>query len=280
MRSINSEYLSLCGITLTAFVALLDYTLVNTALPTIQSTFQVSVLDLQWVFNIYCIVIAVFMVISGRLGDRYGRRLMFYWGTIILGLGSYGAGHADSFITLVIFRGIQSIGAATTITLAISLINHLFIGRAHYPMSFYAAITGLGLTLGPFLGGVIVMHLGWRWIFYINIPFLLVAFAICIPCLSESKTHKSSYIDYPGAILLTTTLSSLIYGIIRGEDVSFFDPQCIICIILFMISLPILIWVENRQVNPMINPRFFSNAKFLSATSVCIMYGGRQKLDR
>jgi MFS family permease len=164
----SSKFLALLGVSLVAFTSLLDYTIVNTALPTIQQSFGVSILSLQWVFNIYCIIVAIFMIINGRLGDIYGRRLVFYIGAIILGIGSIGAGLSENFGMLIFFRAVQSFGVAATVPLGVSLVNCLYQEKAHHAMSFYAAVTGIALAIGPFVGGWIVVHWGWQWIFLLT----------------------------------------------------------------------------------------------------------------
>ncbi len=269
----SKNYFALLGITLIAFVSFLEYTVVNTALPTLQNTFHVSILNLQWVFNIYSIVVAIFMIVSGRIGDIYGRRLVFYLGALLLALGSLGAGLSNNFWELIFFRGVQSLGVAATVTLGSGLVTQIFQGKAHYPMAFYACLTGVGLAIGPFLGGVIVMHWGWRWIFYINIPLLIIAFAFCLPCLPESKAEKRTPIDVGGTILLAITLVSLIYGLIHGAQVGWTDPLTLILGLIFIIALPLLIKVENRQEYPIMNFNFFTKPNFLLAALACMMGG-------
>lgn len=269
----NKNTLSLVGITLIAFIAFLEYTVVNTALPTIQDEFHVSVLTLQWVFNIYSIVLAIFMIIGGRLGDMYGRRLLFYIGVLLLAIGSLGAGLCHNFWLLVFFRGIQGLGSAVSFTLSASLINSIYKDQATGPMSIFAAVTGLGLAIGPFVGGWLVMHLGWRWIFFINIPLLFLAFICCLPCLGEYKAEKKISLDVGGTALLAITLVGLIYGLIHGEQVAWQDPLTIGLFAAFIIGLPTLIIYENRLTDPILDFHFFKIPNFTLSAFICMLGG-------
>lgn len=265
---------ALIGMTMIAFVAFLEYTVVNTALPTIQNEFSISMLDLQWVFNIYSIVVAISMILAGRIGDLFGRRKIFYLGALLLGLGSLGAGFAPTYSWLIFFRAVQGLGVAATVTLASSLINLIYGDKAHYPMSFFAAFTGIGLAIGPYLGGVLVTNFGWEWIFFINIPLLVVAYLFCLPCLSESKASGHVPLDLKGALILSVTIVSLIVGLIKGEEIGWTQPLPLCCMLIFLIALPLLVKVENACKNPIINFSFFARKDFFLAGLVCVLGGG------
>jgi EmrB/QacA subfamily drug resistance transporter len=269
----NSKFFALLGVSLVAFVSLLDYTIINTALPTLQKSFGVSILSLQWVFNVYCIVVSIFMIINGRLGDIYGRRRVFYMGSLILAIGSIGAGLSKNFETLIFFRAIQSFGVAATVPLGVSLVNCLYEEKAHHAMSFYSAVTGVALAIGPFIGGWVVTHWGWPWIFYINIPLLLIGFSFSLPFLPEFKSSEKITLDFLGLLLLAITLISLIYGLIHGEQTSWENPLTLLLFAIFVITLPILFKVEKKQKFPLINFHFFRNPLFSLAAIGCISAG-------
>jgi EmrB/QacA subfamily drug resistance transporter len=270
----TKKLLALIGMSLIAFVAFLEYTVVSTALPTIQQAFSVSMLDLQWVFNIYSIVAAISMILAGRLGDLFGRRKVFYIGALLLGVGSLGAGFSPTYYWLIFFRAVQSLGVAATVTLASSLINIIYGDKAHYPMSFFVAFTGLGLAVGPYLGGVLVTAFGWEWIFFINIPLLIIAYIFCIPCVPESKASKRVALDLKGAVLFALTIVSLILGLVEGEQIGWAQPFPLLCIVVFLIALPLLVKVENACKNPIIDFSFFAKKDFFLAGLVCVLGGG------
>lgn len=257
-----------------AFVAFLEYTVVNTALPTIQQSFSISMLDLQWVFNIYSIVVAISMILVGRIGDLFGRRRIFYLGALLLGIGSLGAGFSTTYFWLIFFRAVQGLGVAATVTLASSLINLIYGEKAHYPMSFFAAFTGIGLAVGPYLGGVLVTNLGWEWIFFMNIPLLIIAYLFCLPCLPESKASGYVSLDLKGASVLSLTIVSLIVGLVKGEGIGWTQPLPLLCMVVFLVTLPLLVKVENSCKNPIVNFSFFARKDFFLAGLVCILGGG------
>ncbi|MDF2940676.1 MAG: stp [Gammaproteobacteria bacterium] len=269
----NNKFLALLGVSLISFVAFLEYTVVSAALPTLQSVFRVPVLDLQWIFNAYSIVVAVSMLILGRLGDLWGRRLVFYMGTFVLLAGSIGAGCAWGFWWLIFFRVVQSVGVAAIVTLGPSLIHDLFENNAHHAMGFFAAFTGVGLMIGPTVGGIIVTHLSWPWIFYINVPLLLIALACCLPCLKESKSPEKIKLDVLGVILLAISLVPFIYGLIRGAQLGWANPSIIACFVIAAVAFPILFYVENRQADPVLDFQLFAKPIFLLAAMSCLSVG-------
>ncbi len=259
----DKKYFALFGITAIAFVAFLEYMIVNNALPSLQNVFHISILKLQWLTNVYSIVMAVATMLSGRLGDMLGARKVFYFGVLLLIIGSLGAGLSLSFDFLLICRIIQSIGVATCIVLARSLIQKIFLDKTHYAMSFYASVTGLGLVLGPYIGGVIITYWDWRWAFFINIPFLILAFLLCAPFIDEFKAEVKGKIDWYGNILLILCLVGLIYGLVRIPQIGKIDFISIISLLVFIVALPILLWVENKIEFPILNLHFFTRRYFL-----------------
>lgn len=269
----DKRFLSLLGITLIAFVAFLEYTVINTALPILQSTFEVSILNLQWVFNIYYIVVAIGMILCGKLGDIWGRRRIFYIGAGILLAGSFLAGEASTFAWLVFARGIQAVGVAATVILAPSLIHDIFPENVHYPMSFYGTVTGIGLAVGPSIGGLIVTYINWPWIFYINIPLIIIALACCLPYLKESKTYINARLNILGTILFILAMAPFIFSLIRGSQIGWRSASVIIPLIISLISLPVFFWTENKKVAPLINFSFFKNTEYVLSTIACLTGG-------
>ncbi len=258
--------IALFAISLIAFVAFFDYTIVNTALPTIQGVFHVSVLHLQWIMNIYSLSVSATMIIFGRLGDMHGRRLVFYLGVLMLLVGSLGAGLSQSLDWLIAFRGLQAIGVSAVVTLAASLIIVIFADKAPKALGVYGVVTAIGLAIGPTLGGFLVLHVGWRWVFLINVPLLIIAFFICLPLLSESKADEEKvHLDYLGAVLLIAAISLFIYGLIKGEQLGWAAPTTWVCLIAAVILTIVLIIHEERVATPIFNLRLFKNSYFTMA---------------
>tara|TARA_R110000868_G_scaffold8205_3_gene42439 strand:- start:29574 stop:30938 length:1365 start_codon:yes stop_codon:yes gene_type:complete len=260
-------------IKLTSFVAFLEYTVVNTALPTIQTVFHVSVLNLQWVMDIYYLVISVSMVIFGRIGDIYGRRLVFYIGIALLLLASIGAGFSQHFGWLIFFRGMQALGVSAVITLAVSIIYVVFTDRVNLAMGVYGLVTSLGLAFGPTIGGYLVAHYSWPWVFFINVPFLIIGWLCCLVSLPESRAETKTPLDLGGVCLLIVTLGSLIYGVIHGGEHGWMAWSTCIWFIIFVVALPILVIYESKQALPIMNLRFFKKPLFSLAALCCGLSG-------
>lgn len=276
----TKQYIPFIGILMIAFIAFLEYMVVANALPSIQNTFHVSILNLQWLANVYSIVIATTMILFGRLGDMFGYRRIFYFGVFLLIIGSFGAGFVDGFGLLIFFRGIQSLGISSIIVLAPGIIQLLFLEKAHMPMSIYSTIGGIGLLLGPYIGGLIVTHFGWQWVFYINVPLLIIAMFICLPFVPRFKANSQIVkTDWSGNILLVISLTSLIYGLIREQQVGIigctncFDHLTGISFIIFVISAPLLIYVELNKEHPVLNFSFFKQPYFVLAVLMNLIAG-------
>jgi MFS family permease len=261
------KHLAFIGIITCVFVAFIDYMIVNNALPSIQHAFGVSMINLQWVTNIYSIIIASTMILFGRIGDIFGKKRVFYTGMFLLGLGSLAAGFSPTFAWLIFFRLIQSIGVAAMIVIAPPMIQMIYKENTHKPMSIFASVGGLGLVLGPAIGGLIISHWRWEGVFWVNIPFLIIGFIICIIALSqyqeETDTDKKSFyhLDLFGNLFLCISLSTLIFTLIQLEQYGL-SKSAIIAGIIFLISLPCLIYTEKTHKNPTLDLSHMQNCDF------------------
>jgi MFS family permease len=259
------KYIAFIGIILIIFTCFLDYMIVSNATPSIQNFFNVSLLNLQWLINIYSIVLATMLVFFGRLGDMFGYQKLFYWGSFFLIIGSLGAGLSNQFGWLLFFRGIQSLGIAMIIVLGPSLIQCIFRENVHTPMSIYSLMGGVGLLAGPYLGGILVTYLSWRWVFLVNIPVLIVGLLICLPTLKNlnQELHKAT-IDFKGSTLLLICLSTLIYALIRQQTIGL-DWLTWLNFLVFLIGVPLLIYIEKRELHPTLSFNFFQKPAFVLA---------------
>lgn len=267
------RWIALVGISLLAFTAFLDVTIVNTALPFIQKSFGASVLELQWVTNIFIMALAMTMVAAGRFADLHGRKRIFYLGVGVFAIGAIGAGMSPSIGVLIFFRAVQGLGASVLFIASASLITDTFQpheqGRA---IGIYTGITGLGLAIGPVFGGFLVGWLGWRWVFWVNLPFIAVGYACCALCLKLAPHIKpSTKIDWKGLSLLVAGLGALIYGIIqisdRGNFSWVFLLVGIVLLVLFFLS-------EKRSEMPLVDFSIFKQRLILlCALSVASGFG-------
>jgi MFS family permease len=269
----HKNYWAFGGIVGVAVISFLEYLVVNNALPTIGNVFHISLVQLQLISNIYNIVLASTMILFGKLGDLFGYRKIFYSGIFFLIIGSFFAGIAPSFYILLIARGIQSIGISISLVLAPSLIQMIFKETSYKVMPIYATFTAFGLAAGPYLGGIIVAYLSWRWVFYVNIPFLIVAFFLCLPVIPEFKAKNIiSQIDVWGNILLIISLSSLVFTLINISQKGL-EQTSVLSLAIFIISTISLFYIEYRTKFPILDIKYFTKKYFTLAASVCFING-------
>jgi len=203
---------------LSVFMAGLDVTIVNVALPSIQHTLHASVSDLQWTIDAYTLVIACLLMLSGSLADRFGRRRVFQIGLAAFSLGSLLCSVAPSLGWLIAFRGLQAIGGSMLNPVAMSIIRNVFEDPKERAkaIGMWGSVAGLSLASGPVIGGLLVSGLGWRSIFWINVPVGLIAIALTQRFVLESRAERPRRLDPPGQLAVIALLGCLTAGIIEG----------------------------------------------------------------
>lgn len=268
------KWWALLGLSLLSFTAFLDYTIVATALPFIQKGLHASVIQLQWVTNIFGMMMCMLMIIAGQLGDIFGRRKLFYFGFVLFGIAAIGAGFSQTIDWLIFFRAVQG-GAATLIfVLGVALLPTLFPEKQQTrAIGTYTAFTGAGLAVGPFLGGLLITWFSWRWVFFVNIPIILVGLVMCSFSLKESAKVTHVKIDWLGFILLVVGLGCLIFGIIHGEQYAWHLPVTWINLLIGAVSLVLLFWVELKVEQPLLDLAIFKNKHAALAALTAVMAG-------
>jgi EmrB/QacA subfamily drug resistance transporter len=257
------------------FMLLLDVTIVTVALPEIQRGLHASFSDVQWVVDAYALTLASLLLTAGALADRYGRRLLFTIGLVIFTLGSLLCGFAQSPLMLTLSRSAQGIGGAILFSTSLALLAHSFRGKDRgVAFGVWGAITGVAVALGPILGGVITSGINWRGIFLVNIPIGIVAIAITIWKVEESKTPNAARPDWAGFILLTLGLVSLVYGLIRASEQGWGDMGVWACLALAVALLVAFIVVEHRVSNPMFDLSLFRIPTFSGGLVVAFAMNG------
>ncbi len=244
-------------------IVAVDFTIVNTVMSEIQVGLKVNVSALQWIMTAYGIPLSVLFTIGGRLGDLYGRRLLLYISMGGFLIGSIGAGLAQDIWTLVISRCIQGIFGAAIFPCGSAIASAIFPkemqGRA---LSIYFAMLGIGLAIGPVLGGLIISYLDWHWIFLMNIPIILVSYALCLPVLQESKNPEKISLDYKGVLLFIIGLGAFIFAITEMPNFGFFSPAIIIALGIALIFLIVFFQSERKASNPVLPLKLFHNRGF------------------
>ena len=239
-------------------LAFIDSTVVNVALPALQSALDASLAGVQWVVEAYALTLAALLLTGGALGDARGRRRVFAAGVVVFSGASAWCGLSRTIGELIAARAVQGVGAALLVPGSLSLISASFPpaerGRAIGTWSGFTAITA---AIGPVLGGWLVEHLSWRWIFFINLPIALAVLAITMSRVPETRSaHPVARLDWPGAVLATAGLGSLVFGLIEAER--FASVAGIVLLAGFLL-------VELRSATPMLPPRLFRSRSFSGA---------------
>ncbi|MCX7124166.1 MAG: MFS transporter, partial [Gammaproteobacteria bacterium] len=262
------------GITLLSFGCYLDYTIVNVALPTIQAQLHANLSTLQWVMNIYFLALCVLATIMGRCGDLYGRRRVFYIGVFIFAIASVLAGCAANIAELIIGRLLQGVGAAIVFPLGPSLLPQFFPeSDRSKAIAWFGSIGGIALALGPVLGGLIVSYFGWRWIFFINIPLVLIGFLFCFSVITESASINKQRLDWLGVFLLAFAIIGVVLSLIHGQEYGWNNSFSPLCLIIGIISGIFLVKVETKKENSLIDFKDFKNLLFFSGVPLVFLAG-------
>jgi EmrB/QacA subfamily drug resistance transporter len=250
----------------------LDVTIVNVALPSIGREFHAPLSGLQWTVDAYTLVLASLLMLSGSTADRLGRRRTFVIGLVTFAAGSLLCSLASNLTMLVVFRMVQAVGGSMLNPVAMSIITNTFtIPRERaQAIGVWAAVVGVSMALGPVVGGVLVSSVGWRSIFWINIPIGLTAVVLARRYIPESKASVARKVDIPGQVLVITLLASLTYGIIEAPSRGWSSLLIIGSFAVAIISLATLLVWEHRAVEPLIDLRFFRSAPFSSAAVVAV----------
>src|SRR6202023_1019257 len=209
---------------LASSMAFIDGTVVNVALPALQTNLNATAIDVQWVIEAYSLFLSALLLVGGALGDHYGRRKIFLIGVCVFALASAACGFAADIRQLIVARGLQGVGAALLIPGSLAIISNSFSederGRAIGTWSGFSAITA---GIGPVIGGWLVEHVSWRAAFFINVPIAIIVIFISLRHVGESSNEEKSKVDWTGAVLAAVGLGALVYGLIESSQSGFSD---------------------------------------------------------
>ncbi len=228
----DRKWWTLIGVCVGTFMLLLDVTIVNVALPSIQSSLNASFSDLQWVVDAYALTLAALLLTTGSLADLFGRRRMFLIGLVIFTLSSLLSGVAASPLWLNLARGAQGVGGAAMFATSLALLGTAFQGRERgTAFGAWGAITGLAVAVGPVVGGALTTGLSWRWIFLVNVPIGVVAVAITLLKVDESREPGARRPDIIGVITFSGALGALVYALIKGNSKGWGSTEIVACLV-------------------------------------------------
>ncbi|MGB7602589.1 MAG: DHA2 family efflux MFS transporter permease subunit [Candidatus Sulfotelmatobacter sp.] len=247
-------------------MAFIDSTVVNVALPALQASFQATVVDLQWVVESYGLFLAALILVGGSFGDAFGRRRMFVAGVSIFALASAGCGFASTIQELIIARSIQGVGAALLVpgSLAIISVNFDETSRGQ-AIGTWSGFTAITTAVGPVLGGWLVEHASWRWVFFLNLPIAVAVVAISLWRIPESRSTSLGHIDWLGAILATAGLGGLVTGFVESPSLGWRSPLVFASLTVGAVSLIAFVIVEANVNAPTLPLGLFKSRSFSGA---------------
>ena len=247
-------------------MAFIDGTVVNVALPALQASFHATVVDLQWVVESYGVLLAALILVGGSFGDRFGRRLIFVIGVLIFALASAACGVASDIRQLIIARSIQGMGAALLVPGSLAIISTAFDEESRgQAIGTWSGFTAITTAIGPVLGGWLVEHASWRWVFFLNLPIAVAVVVIALWRIPESRGASTGSIDWSGAILATLGLGSLVIGFVESPDLGWRSPVVFGSLIFSVGCLIAFVFVESRSASPTLPLTLFKSQTFSGA---------------
>src|SRR5438309_3753275 len=247
-------------------MAFIDSTVVNVALPALQASFQATVVDVQWVVESYGQFLGALILVGGSLGDLFGRRRIFVVGVAIFAVASAGCGIASNIQQLIIARSLQGVGAALLVPGSLAIISTSFDEKTRgQAIGTWSGFTAITTAVGPVLGGWLVEHASWRWVFFINLPFAAAVIAISLWRVPESRNAAGGHVDWIGALVVTLGLGGLVNGFIESVNLGWSHPLVFGSLIVGCTCLIVFVFVEASITSPMVPLTLFASPSFSGA---------------
>lgn len=257
------------------FMVMLDNTVVNVALPSIQRELEAGLSGLALVLDAYILVFASLLLTAGSLGDRFGRRRVFRAGLVVFTASSALCGLAPALPALVAGRVLQAVGAAALLPSSLAILTAAFPDPRErvQAIGLWSGVSAMALAAGPVVGGLLTGGLGWRWVFYVNLPVGVAAFVVAGRVVTESRDPAASRLDLPGLLLGSLGLASVTLGLIQGNQRGWGSPAIVGLLAAGALLLAVFVIVEARRARPMVSPRFFRDRSFSAANLVVLLAG-------
>jgi EmrB/QacA subfamily drug resistance transporter len=271
----NRRWWTLVAVSFGLFMIMLDNTIVNVALPTIQRSLHLQISELEWVVTGYALTFGALMLTGGKLADLLGRRAVFVGGLVVFTLSSLACGLAGSASVLIAARVVQGVGAALMNPATLSIITVTFPPRERgTAIGIWAGVSALALAIGPLTGGLITEHVNWNWIFFINVPIGALAIVAALVLIPESRdTSAEQRPDIPGLASSALGLFALSYGLIEANRYGWTSTRILTAFAIAVISLALFVLFESRQRLPMLDLGLFRNVGFAGANTVMLLVG-------
>jgi EmrB/QacA subfamily drug resistance transporter len=265
----DRKWWTLIAVSIAIFMLLLDITVVNVALPSIQHDLHSSFADLQWVVNAYALTLAALLLTSGALADLFGRRLIFTAGLVVFTCSSAVCGLSSTPLILNLARAVQGVGGAMMFATSLALIAQAFHGRERgTAFGVFGAVTGAAVAVGPVVGGLITSGIGWQWIFFLNVPIGIVAVVLTLTRVSESSDPNATGVDWIGLLTFSGSLFLLVYALIEGNEDGWGSTKILSMLIASAALIVVFVLAESRQRRPMLDLALFRRPAFTGASIV------------
>ena len=269
----NRKWWTLAAVAFGLFMIMLDNTVVNVALPSIEQDLHISISELEWIVTAYALTFAALLITGGKLGDLYGRRRLFVIGLVVFTLSSLACGFAPSASFLIGARAVQGVGAALMNPATLSIITHTFPPKERgQAIGIWAGVSALALAIGPLAGGLIVDNINWNWIFFVNVPVGAIGIVVSQLVIPESRdtSHEQS-IDLPGLATSGLGLFALSYGLIEGNQKGWTSPEILAFFVAAVVLLVGFVLLERHQRLPMLDLSLFRIGSFAGANLVAML---------
>ncbi len=253
-------------------MAFIDSTVVNVALPALQSNFHATVVDVQWVVESYGLFLSALILAGGALGDAFGRRLMFLLGVGLFAASSVACGFSSSIEQLIVGRSIQAIGAAFLVPGSLAIISACFDEKSRgQAIGTWSGFTAITTALGPVLGGWLVEHVSWHWVFFINVPLAAAVIAISLWHIPETRSAIARHVDWLGALMATAAVGGLVYGFLESSTLGWGHALVVGSLVVGCVSLIVFLFVEAQVKSPLVPLALFRSHAFAGANLLTLL---------
>jgi EmrB/QacA subfamily drug resistance transporter len=268
----HRKWLTLAAVAFGLFMIMLDNTVVNVALPSIQADLDAKLSELEWVVAGYALTFAALMLIGGKVADAYGRRRIFVIGIVVFTLASLWCGLADSGEMLIAARVVQGAGAALMNPATLSIIAATFPpSQRGAAIGIWAGVSALALAIGPLVGGLLTEHLSWHWIFFVNVPVGIAGIAASYLLIDESRDETHERLDVPGLVTSGVGLFALTYGLIEANSYGWGSSRILGAFAVAVVGLVAFVLLERHQRAPMLPLELFRNRTYTGANAVILL---------
>lgn len=257
---------------LSLLIVSMDATIVNVAIPSMRTDLGASPSQLQWVVDVYTLVLASLLILAGASGDRFGRRRVFQTGLTVFAVASLLCSLAPNIETLIVARLLQAIGGSMMNPVALSIVSQIFTGRVERAraLGIWGSVVGIAMSIGPIVGGLLIETVSWRAVFWINLPICAAAIILTAVFVPETKSSTMRNIDPIGQALAVLFLFGIVFALIEGPGLGWTDPLTLTAAVVAVVAFGAFLRYEARRRDPFIDLRFFRSIPFSAATVTAV----------